>query len=97
MLNRYAPAFVLLLCAGVTHSAEQLWRDSKATLPGLVADGYRVVGFTTDRESSSSMALRENRYLLQKNASVFLCIEKLSPTVGDLNQVRCYELEKPAR
>ncbi|MDP1997248.1 MAG: hypothetical protein Q8J90_08610, partial [Gallionella sp.] len=72
-------AIALLVAAPITAGAVEWWEAKSApeTLPQLVAAGYQIVGFTTLAERSTMMDLKVNRYILQKNTSAYICVEKL--------------------
>jgi hypothetical protein len=85
-----------LLCSSVTldaSAADDWWMESDKGLPALVAEGYAVVGFSAAPDSNRMMNTTAYRFVLQKDASVFTCVEKIA---GDKAMVTtCYELVAP--
>jgi len=83
----------MLLLPAVAWSAEDWWGPvTKESLPSLVASGYVVVGFSSLIEGNRIMDVKVNRYVLQKDASVYLCIEKLATATSDVVVANCYAL-----
>lgn len=83
----------LILMAGTAGAAEQWWEPSQETLPHLVAEGYTVAGFAMNNESNAVMHLVAYRYILQKDASVYLCTEKAIVNGTETAVSACYRLK----
>jgi hypothetical protein len=89
MPRRIRILLALLASRPVSADAVDWWVPSDASMPSLIADGYVVVGFSTLNEQSPLMPLKVNRYLLQRNRSVFLCVEKMNATSSTTVQALC--------
>lgn len=91
-----ALVIALLVMAPMTAGAAEWWesKPTPETLPQLVMGGYKIVGFSTMAEQSRVMDMKVNRYILQKDSSVLLCVEKLSATTSDTLMANCYSMLK---
>lgn len=100
-LRRIAP--VVLGCIALTslpaiadtHPNAQ-WRLTETTFFDLIQNGYSIVGATSVSERVSG--LPSDTYLLQKNNSVYRCVETRTGEPGTMRAaapLRCAELVKP--
>jgi hypothetical protein len=72
------------------------WRAAETTLFDLIQNGYGIVAVTSVAARSSG--LPEDTYILQKNNSVFRCVETRAAevtTTRATGRLRCAELVKP--
>lgn len=89
---------LMLVAVPVTAAADAVeWWESKPaieSLPQLIQAGYKVVGFSTAFEQNMVMDLKVNRYILQKDATIYLCVEKMQATGGATILTNCYGMRK---
>lgn len=88
-------ATAALLCSSMTldaSAADDWWMQSDKGLPTLVAEGYAVVGFSVIPDGRG-MGATAYRFVLQKEASVFMCTEKVMGAKA--MDTACYELIAP--
>lgn len=96
MNTRYtALGSLLLLLPVVALSAEDWWVKTGESLPSLISNGYSIIGFSSLFEPNRLMDVKVNRYVLQKETSVYLCIEKLASATADVVVADCYALKTP--
>ncbi|WP_250512458.1 hypothetical protein [Caballeronia sp. INDeC2] len=72
------------------------WRATEATLFDLIQNGYGIVAVTSVAARNSG--LPEDTYVLQKNNSLYRCVETRAAETGTVRStapVRCAELVKP--
>ncbi|WP_250489886.1 hypothetical protein [Caballeronia sp. INML2] len=72
------------------------WRATEATLFDLIQNGYGIVAVTSVAARNSG--LFEDTYVLQKNNSLYRCVETRAAETGTTRStapVRCAELVKP--
>jgi hypothetical protein len=99
--SRIAP--VLILIAAATSPLAQAqrvpnaqWRPAETSLFDLIQNGYGIVSVTS--VAARSTGLPEDTYILQKNNSVFRCVETRATESGTTrasSPLRCAELVKP--
>jgi hypothetical protein len=98
-MKNIAAATLLTLSALSAHAApNQQWKDDSTTFATLVQSGYRLV--TVDHApSADSPSLQTTVYYLQKDSSVFTCLEahravdaKTGSAAGEFS---CAELVQP--
>jgi hypothetical protein len=78
-----------------THLDAQ-WRAAETTLFDLIQNGYSIAAVTS--VAARSTGLPQDTYVLQKNNSVFRCVEiraAESATTRANGPLRCAELVKP--
>lgn len=87
---------LLLIATPMQAIAGEWWESQPASesLPQLIQVGYKIVGFTTIIENTALMDLKVNRYILQKDAAVYLCVEKIQASGGATMLTNCYGLRK---
>ncbi len=96
--NRTAGVLALIAIALPGVSAAETrnwWRPTSSQLPELVAQGYQVVGYSALPEASRIMDIRSFRYVLQKEASVAYCVEKVPTMAVEAAMTACYLLVAP--
>jgi hypothetical protein len=97
---------VALFCAGIAAAsnayaqsdANAQWRVAETTFFDLIQNGYSIVAVTS--VAARSTGLPEDTYVLQKNNSVFRCIETRAAETSATrasSPLRCAELVKPYR
>ncbi len=72
------------------------WRQAETSFFDLIQNGYEIVAVTSIAERASG--LPADTYVLQKNNSVFRCVETRSAESGTTRTaapLRCAELVKP--
>jgi hypothetical protein len=72
------------------------WRATEATFFDLIQNGYGIVAVTSVAARSSG--LPEDTYVLQKNNSVYRCVETRAAETGTVRStapIHCAELVKP--
>ncbi|SAK40415.1 hypothetical protein AWB76_00170 [Caballeronia temeraria] len=72
------------------------WRATESTLFDLIQNGYGIVAVTSVAARSSG--LPEDTYVLQKNNSLFRCVETRAAETGAARStapIHCAELVKP--
>ncbi|SAK75250.1 hypothetical protein AWB77_03420 [Caballeronia fortuita] len=72
------------------------WRPTEATLFDLIQNGYGIVGVTSVAARNSG--LPEDTYVLQKNNSLYRCVETRAAETGATRSsapMHCAELVKP--
>lgn len=87
---RSALLLLLLSCLPCLVQAAEWWRVSDRSLPGLLDDGYVVVGFSA-LPTPGPTGGHIDRTLLQNGASLYRCEEARSADGRTLGQA-CYEL-----
>jgi hypothetical protein len=99
--SRIAPIFFLVAAtispfASAQHAPNAQWQPADTTLFDLIQNGYGIVAVTS--VAARSTGLPEDTYILQKNNSVFRCIETRATETGTTRAsrpLRCAELVKP--
>ena len=95
---RTSVLFAALLLATSVNAGDWLELDENVSLPRLVADGYQVVGFSSDGDPSQSGDADRYRfnYVLQKGTSIVTCSELRwsSTTIVTLHR-GCQRLREP--
>jgi hypothetical protein len=87
---------VVSLSAHAQPQPNAQWRATEATLFDLIQNGYGIVAVTSVAARSSG--LPEDTFLLQKNNSLFRCVETRAAEAGAVRStapIRCAELVKP--
>ena len=72
------------------------WRATETTLFDLIQNGYGIVAVTSVAARNSG--LPEDTYVLQKNNSLYRCVETRAAETGAVRSavpMRCAELVKP--
>jgi hypothetical protein len=72
------------------------WRLAETTLFDLIQNGYGIVAVTS--VAARSTGLPQDTYVLQKNNSVFRCVETRAAESGTTRAsgpIRCAELVRP--
>ncbi|KND56894.1 hypothetical protein BVER_04022 [Candidatus Burkholderia verschuerenii] len=72
------------------------WRIAETTLFDLIQNGYGIVAVTS--VAARSTGLPQDTYILQKNNSVFRCVETRAAETGAARAngpLRCAELVRP--
>ncbi|SAK50473.1 hypothetical protein AWB79_01608 [Caballeronia hypogeia] len=76
--------------------ASAQWRATETTLFDLIQNGYGIVTVTS--VAARSTGLPEDTYVLQKNNSVYRCVETRAAETGATRStapLHCAELVKP--
>jgi hypothetical protein len=108
-MNSRRIAMLLLGClagsANITAAQAQMppnanaqWRIADTTLFDLIQNGYAISAVTS--VAARNTGLSEDTYVLQKNNSVFRCVETRAAESGVTRAsgpLRCAELVKPYR
>jgi hypothetical protein len=79
-------------------NANAQWRTAETTFFDLIQNGYTIAAATS--VAARSTGLPEDTYILQKNNSVFRCVETRAAEKGTTrasSTLRCAELVKPYR
>lgn len=94
-MKRALVLVILALVAGSATAAEDWWEKSGESLPSLVRQGYRVVGYSTITEQAMMATMISFRYVLQKDDKVAFCVEKVIMRGGDEPMMaNCYQLRQ---
>lgn len=92
-----AGAIIFAQVSSAQTTAAQQWKTSQLTMFDLVGKGYRVVGYQDNTTPASGY--NTTTYLLQKDASLFRCDERLMSYDSKTNKSKsffiCWELVKP--
>jgi hypothetical protein len=102
-MKRRSIVTLLLACTTAASAAvyaqgrpDAQWRTVETTLFDLIQNGYGIVAVTS--VAARSTGLPQDTYVLQKNNSVFRCVETRAAESGTTRAsglLRCAELVKP--